>query len=243
MWKILVSGAAGRMGKRIINLARQDRELEIVAGLERRGHPQIGEEIEGVILSEDINLIEKCDCLIEFSTPQAVIEHLPFLVKFKKKAVIGTTGLNDEEQRKIREASQQIAVVFSPNMSVGVNVLFRLIEEAAKVLQQYKIHIQEAHHIHKKDAPSGTAKKIASLLNTYGFNLKIEDIEAIREDEIVGDHRIVFDSEVDKLEIFHSAKTRDIFAKGALVAAKWLKSKEKGLYSMKEVLFGKNEKD
>ncbi len=237
MIKIGVSGALGRMGKRVINLAKNEKDLEVVFGLEKRAHPKIGDIFEGVKIVEYPEEIEKCDCLIEFSTPEATLEHLPYLVKFKRPAVIGTTGFSQKEIEKIKEASQDIGIVFSPNMSISVNLFFKLIKEAAKILKDYKVYIEEAHHIHKKDAPSGTAKKIAEILNEYSFGIKIEDIKAIREDEITGDHKVIFESNFDKLELFHSAKTRDIFAQGALLAARWITRKEAGLYSMEDVLF------
>jgi len=237
MIKIGVSGALGRMGKRVINLAKNEKDLEVVFGLEKKGHPQIGKIFEGVKIVENPEEIEKCDCLVEFSTPKATLEHLSYLVKFKRPAVIGTTGFSQEEIEKIKEASQDIGIVFSPNMSISVNLFFKLIKEAAKILKGYKVYIEEAHHVHKKDAPSGTAKKIAEILNKYGFGIKIEDIKAIREDEITGDHKVIFESNFDKLELFHSAKTRDIFAQGALLAARWIVEKEAGLYSMEDVLF------
>ncbi|OQX79718.1 MAG: 4-hydroxy-tetrahydrodipicolinate reductase [Candidatus Omnitrophica bacterium 4484_70.1] len=237
MIKIGVSGALGRMGKRVINLAKNEKDLEVVFGLEKKGHPEIGKIFEGVKIVENPEEIEKCDCLVEFSTPEATLEHLSYLVKFKRCAVIGTTGFSQEEIEKIKEASQNIGIVFSPNMSISVNLFFKLIKETAKILKGYKVYIEEAHHVHKKDAPSGTAKKIAEILNKYGFGIKIEDIKAIRKNEITGDHKVIFESNFDKLELFHSAKTRDIFAQGALLAARWIVEKEAGLYSMEDVLF------
>lgn len=237
MIKIAVSGACGRMGKRIINAAKTDSGIEVLSGLERADHPDIGKVIDGVKITGDWK-IQDCDCVIDFSTPAATIEHLGFIVDSGKNVVIGTTGLDDIQQNRIKAASIKIAVVFSPNMSVGVNLLFRLLKTAAETLRGYSVYIEEAHHIHKKDAPSGTAKKIAQVINEQGFNVKTEDIKAIREGEIVGDHKVVFESSVDKIELFHSAKTRDIFAQGAVVAAKWVAGKPAGLYSMEDVLFG-----
>jgi 4-hydroxy-tetrahydrodipicolinate reductase len=238
MIKIGVSGARGRMGQRIIALAKEDKDLEVVFGLERTGHPEVGKTIDGIKIVDDLEELNNCDCLIDFSSSSATIEHLSALVKFGKCAVIGTTGLDQDQQEKIKEASTKIPVVFSPNMSVGVNLLFRMLKEAATTLGGYKVEIEEAHHIHKKDAPSGTAKRIAQVINEGGFDVKTEDIKSIREDEIIGDHKIVFESSVDKIELFHSAKTRDIFAQGSLVAAKWVANRESGLYSMDDVLFG-----
>ncbi|UCG34672.1 MAG: 4-hydroxy-tetrahydrodipicolinate reductase [Candidatus Omnitrophota bacterium] len=238
MVKVIVSGACGKMGRRIIQLAKGDSQIDLIAGLEHEGHPEVGKKIEGVKIVGDYAQIKSCDCLIDFSAPAATMAHIPHLVKFKKSVVIGTTGLTQDQQRVIQEASKTIAVVFSPNMSIGVNLLFRLVKMAGEVLKNYKVYVEEAHHIHKKDAPSGTAKKIGQILNEEGFSIKNEDIKSIREDEIVGDHRIVFESGMDKIELFHSAKTRDIFAQGAVRACRWVAGKKAGLYSMGEVLFG-----
>jgi len=237
MVKIGVSGARGRMGQRIINLAGKDREFEVVFGLETRGHPDVGDLIEGIEIGEVPEIIKDCDCLIEFSSPVATIEHLRDLIAFKKCAVIGTTGFDEAQRAKVESAAIAVPIVFSPNMSVGVNVLFRLIKEAAAFLGHYTAHIEEAHHVHKKDAPSGTAKRIAEIIAHAGFDIKAEEIKSIREGEIVGDHRVVFESDVDRIELGHYAKTRDIFAQGALIAAKWIASKKPGLYSMDDVLF------
>jgi 4-hydroxy-tetrahydrodipicolinate reductase len=236
MIKIGISGIAGRMGLRILDLAQADKELSVVFGLESKGHPQAGKLTNGIRIVDDSSGVKACDCLIEFTSPQATLEHLKFLLEFKKAVVIGTTGLSLGQQEKLKQASKIIPIVFSPNMSPGVNLLFRLSKTAAKVLNNYRARIEEAHHVHKKDSPSGTAKKIAEIINSQGFNIKDQDIKAIREDEIVGDHRAIFESDADRIEIIHSAKTRDIFAQGALLAAKWIVAKKPGLYSMEDVL-------
>ena len=238
MVKIIVNGAAGKMGQRIIALAKQA-GADVVCGLESTDHPKINQDVEGVKVVSDYSQIANCDCVIDFSAPAATVNLLPEVIKHKKSIVIGTTGLDQAQQEKIKEASKEIPVVFSPNMSIGVNVLFKLVKEASAILKGYNIYLEEAHHIHKKDAPSGTAKKIVEIINSEGFSVKNEEVKAIREDEIVGDHKIVFESDVDKVELFHSAKTRDIFAQGAVVAAGWIVGKPVGLYSMDEVLFSK----
>ncbi len=237
MIKVGISGACGKMGKRIIAQAKSAKEIEIVFGLEDKGHSEVGKVIDKIKVIGDPEDIAVCDCLIDFSAPTATLGYLDYVVKFNKCMVIGTTGLNSVDREKIEKAAQNIPVVLSPNMSIGVNLLFRLLKVAAGILKNYKADIQEAHHIHKKDAPSGTAKRIAEIINEQGFNIKIEDIKADRFDEVIGDHKVVFESEVDKIELSHSAKTRDIFAQGALLAAKWVIDKKPGLYSMEDVLF------
>lgn len=237
MVKIGISGIAGRMGQRILSLAQKNPGFSVVLGLEEESHPTIEKKIEGVSVYSNPEHINECDCLIEFSTPRATLAHLPFLVKYHTPCVIGTTGFSKDEVSKIEEVAGKVAVVFSPNMSVGVNLLFSLVEAAAGLLHNYNIYLEEAHHVHKKDAPSGTAKKIAEILNAQGLSIKTEDIVARREDEIVGDHKVVFSSDVDTIELSHSAKTRDIFAQGALIAAQWIVNKSPGCYSMRNVLF------
>jgi 4-hydroxy-tetrahydrodipicolinate reductase len=237
MVKIGISGACGKMGQRIIALAKEDKNLKVVFGLEDKNSPNLGKVMEGIKISADSSQINSCDCLIDFSVPQATLEYLDYAVKYKKGLVIGTTGLN-EQINKIKTAAKKIPIVFSPNMSIGVNLLFRLVAEAARVLKGYQVYLQEAHHVHKKDAPSGTAKRIVQILDEAGFKIKDEEVKVIREGEIVGDHKVFFESGLDKLELTHRAKDRDIFAKGALLAAGWVVSKTSGLYSMQDVLFG-----
>lgn len=223
MIKICVSGSKGKMGARIIDFAKDDADLQVSGEFD-------------VVEENPEAFIEDCECVIEFTTPQATMEHLALCEKQKKALVIGTTGLSDAEKAKIEEASAKIPIVISPNMSVGVNLLFKMVKDAAKVLgDEYNVEIVEAHHAEKKDSPSGTAKEIARLIKEEKGDIKIP-IESVREGEIVGEHTVTFDSSVDTIEITHSAKTRDIFAKGALQAAKFIAGKKSGLYSMKDVL-------
>lgn len=156
--------------------------------------------------------------------------------KLKKAMVIGTTALSEEERQKIKDVSSDIPIVFSPNMSVGVNLVFKLVSEAAKILNEgYEISVLEAHHAEKKDAPSGTAKELERIIKAAKPDADVA-ISSVREGEIVGEHTITFESDVDLVEITHSAKTRDIFVKGALQAAKFVAEKKSGLFTMKDVL-------
>ncbi|MCM8798991.1 MAG: 4-hydroxy-tetrahydrodipicolinate reductase [Candidatus Omnitrophica bacterium] len=234
MIKLGVSGACGKMGSRIIELAVKEKDFQLIIALEARGHPKVGSLVQGIKISDNPEEIKNIDCLIEFTNPLATLEHLNICVKYNKAMVIGTTGLNEEEKSKVKDAARYIPIVFSPNMSVGVNLLFRLVREAARTLCDYEVKIVEAHHIHKKDAPSGTAKMLAEIIRKQ-TGKEITDIRAIREGEIVGDHRVIFDSPWDKIELFHSAKTRDIFAKGALVAARFVVKQKTGLFDMEMV--------
>jgi len=236
MIKLAVSGALGKMGARIITLASSDKDCQVVLALERKGHPQLGQiSCAGLKITDDTSQIKEADILIEFTTAEATIQHLEAVLKYKKPFVIGTTGLDEVQKKKIQEASSKIPIVFSPNMSIGVNVLFGLVKEASRRLpKDYCINILEAHHVYKKDAPSGTAKKIVEIIQQESCQVK--DVKSIREGEIIGDHKVIFDGPFDRIELFHSAKTRDIFAQGAIVAAKWLVKKGPGFYSMHDVL-------
>lgn len=223
MIKIAVSGSKGKMGSRILDLAKEDPELEVSGEFDIDGKAE--------------ESIKACDCLIEFTTPKATMEHLAICEKGKHAMVIGTTGLSEEDRGKIKEASANIPVVLSPNMSVAVNLLFKLVQDASKILgNEYEISILEAHHAEKKDAPSGTAKEMERIVKSVkGADTDVA-ISSVREGEIVGEHTITFESETDLIEVTHSAKTRDIFAKGALTAAKFVAGRKSGLFSMKDVL-------
>jgi 4-hydroxy-tetrahydrodipicolinate reductase len=237
MIRLAISGACGKMGSRIIALACEEGDFKLTVALESKGHPRIGKPIYGINVTDEPAFVKDSDCLIEFTSPSATIEHLACAVKHKKPVVIGTTGLNEEDKIKIKDAAKVIPIVFSPNMSIGVNLLFKLVKEAAGILsKEYKVKIIEAHHVHKKDAPSGTAKKLAEVIKDASGK-EVDNIKSIREGEIAGDHRVMFDSPFDVIELFHSAKTRDIFAKGALVAARFIVTQRAGLYDMQDVLF------
>ena len=223
MIKICVSGSSGKMGSRIMELAKENADFRVCGSFD-------------IVEENPEQFIESADCLIEFTTPQATIEHLALCEKHKKAMVIGTTGLSDAEKEKIDAASAKMPIVFSPNMSIGVNLLFKMASDAAKVLgPEYSVEIVEAHHVHKKDAPSGTAKEIARIIKDAKGAIEIP-IESVREGETVGEHTVKFESNVDLIEITHSAKTRDIFVKGALQAAKFVVGKKHGLFTMKDVL-------
>ena len=224
MIKVAVAGSNGRMGKRIINLTEKDKEIEVVSKFDIGVNPE--------------PQIAKCDVLIEFTTPQATVEHTIISEKLKKGVVIGTTALSQDDNNVIKKASANIPIVISPNMSVGVNLLFKLCQDVARILPiDYKVAMTEAHHVHKKDAPSGTAKRLAELISKERKEETSNiPIESIREGEIVGDHKVIFDSETEKIELLHSAKSRDTFAAGALAAVKFSVGKGNGLYTMHDVL-------
>jgi 4-hydroxy-tetrahydrodipicolinate reductase len=244
MLRIGISGVCGKMGKRIADLAVKDPDIKISAALEKSGVSEIGKDLGLVIGSTELGVavgsdMEKAcrdmDCLIEFTSPEATLKHLEICLDKGTSMVIGTTGLDPEGEEKIKAASGSIPIVFSPNMAVGVNLLFNMVREAARVLgRKANIKIDETHHVHKKDSPSGTAKMIARVVKEAAGTEA--PVEAFREGEVIGNHGIIFDTEYETLEIRHDAKSRDVFAAGALEAAKFITGKEPGLYSMADVL-------
>jgi 4-hydroxy-tetrahydrodipicolinate reductase len=223
------------MGRRIFELASHDKEFELTLALEKKGTPVIGKDIGKLKISSSPDGIFLIDVFVDFTIPEATEANLDYIARYKKALVLGTTGLNDAQIKKIEEISKVVPVVFSPNMSVGVNVLFALLPELAKRLgPDYSVEIIEAHHKAKKDAPSGTAKRFGQIL---ADSVKKEiPIHAIRLGDIVGDHTIIFCGNSERIEIKHQAHSRDLFALGALKAAKWVFGKSPGLYSMQDVL-------
>ncbi|NPB07418.1 MAG: 4-hydroxy-tetrahydrodipicolinate reductase [Aquificae bacterium] len=262
MVRVVVCGALGRMGRRIIDIALKDKEVEVVGGVE---HPDcipsldLGEalgkeELRGKPLTSRLEeLLPLTDVVIEFSgNPTAAVGHTRLATLEKKAVVIGTTGFTEEELREIRECSSEAPVLFSPNMSLGVNLLFRLVELAAKVLKErdFDIEIMEIHHRFKKDAPSGTAVKLFQIISeltgrkkaVYGRQGEAPRSEeevgvmALRGGDVIGDHTVFFLGFGERLELTHRATSRDTFAKGAVEAAKWIKDRDPGFYSMFDVL-------
>jgi 4-hydroxy-tetrahydrodipicolinate reductase len=253
--KLAVCGAAGRMGQAIIAIAKEDSETQISGALECDGNKAI--ELGDPIISSVSNLekiLKNTDALIDFTNPESALKNLEMAVKQKVPVVIGTTGFSEEQKKQIKEASKVVPIVFSPNMSVGVNILFKLVEEVAKKVPDYDIEIVEVHHNKKKDSPSGTAAKLAEVaassigrdINEVGIYGRHSDTDIRKKDEIgvlsvragdiVGDHTVYFAGPGERIELTHRAHSRDTFAVGAVKAAKWVAGKKPGLYDMFDVL-------
>lgn len=221
MAKLIVCGSTGRVGTLICQLAKTNSFWTEILTVNRSAplHP----------------VITKGDLLIDFTLPNGTEVNVRLACEHKKPIVIGTTGFNETQLAQIREASRKIPIVLAPNMSIGVNVLFHLIETATRALgNRFAIGIEETHHIHKKDKPSGTAKEMAAVAERSGG--KVGRIDSRRDGEVVGDHTIQFASPTEVLSLSHHAIDRKIFAEGALTAAQWLLWKKPGLYTMKNVL-------
>ncbi len=237
MIKLGIAGACGKMGRRIFELAALDKDLEVALALEKKGTPLIGKELGRLKVSSNLDGLFLVDVLVDFTLPEATDEHLDYAAKYRKALVLGTTGLSDAQKSKVEDISKIIPIVFTPNMSIGVNVLFSILPEIAKKLgSDYSVEIVEAHHKAKKDAPSGTAKKMAELIAQA--TKKDIPMHSIRLGDIFGDHTIIFCGNSERIEIKHQAHSRDLFVVGALKAAKWISQKPAGLYSMQDVLKG-----
>lgn len=260
--RIAITGAAGRMGRMLIEAVLNAPDLTLVAALEHAGSDALGDDAgaflgkdTGVIISSNTNTIAEADCLIDFSLPEGTTTYLQACVQHKTKCVIGTTGLNDEQRQAIEKAAKTIAVVFAPNMSVGVNATLRLVELAAKLLQNgFDAEVFEAHHRHKVDAPSGTALIMGEIIaNAWGKQL--DDVaqwtrhghtgeretgeigfSVVRGGDIVGDHTVYFCGEGERIEITHRSNSRATYAQGSLRAARYLARKDFGLFTMQDVL-------
>jgi len=237
MIKLGITGACGKMGRRIYELAGGDKDFEVGLLLEKKGTPVIGKDLGKIKVSSNLDGLFLIDVLVDFTLPEAVDTHLDYVARYKKAYVLGTTGLSDTQKNKIEEVAKIVPVVFAPNMAVGMNVLFSILPEIAKKLgPDYSVEIVEAHHKAKKDAPSGTAKRLAEVITQVTKNQI--PMHSIRLGDIFGDHQVIFCGNSERIEIKHQAHSRDLFAVGALKAAKWVVNKPAGLYSMQDVLKG-----
>lgn len=264
MIKVIIAGAAGRMGQKIASMVSRHPDLVYSAGFEASGSSAIGLDggevaglgKNGVIIKEGLeSVIDQGDVIIDFTFHKATMEFARIAAQHNTAMVIGTTGLTTEELAGLKELSAHFPCVQAPNMSVCVNVLFKLVKKTAAILgDDFDIEIIESHHNKKKDAPSGTALKLGELA-AEGLGRQLSDvgvfersgiigerkpheigIQSIRAADIVGEHTVYFAGSGERLELSHRAQTRDHFARGATVAAAWLKGKPNGMYTMFDVL-------
>ncbi len=259
--ELIITGAAGRMGKRILSLAIEAGQFNIIAAIERVGHPDIGKDAGSLAGTGPIGVKlggsypPNADVIIDFSQPEAVDKTIDYCLEKGAALVSGTTGLSDEQKAKIEAASEKIAIVQATNMSVGMNVLFAFAGKVASMLgDDYDIEIIEQHHRFKKDAPSGSALTLAENICkatgkdypgclSYGREGKDSlrqggtiGIHAVRAGDIAGIHSVIFSTLGETITLNHTAHSRDGFARGALRAAKWLIGKKPGMYSMADCL-------
>jgi 4-hydroxy-tetrahydrodipicolinate reductase len=262
--RAIVAGAGGRMGQRIVAALDGQAGIALAGAFERAGHPALGcdagvaagTRATGIAIEEGIDAVLPAgDVLIDFTAPEASLRHVEAASRLDKAVVLGTTGLDAAQLAALEKAARRIPIVFAPNMSVGVNLLFKVLADVAAVLgDAYDVEIVEAHHRYKKDAPSGTAKKMAQVIaETLRRDLekvavpgrsgmvgerKPEEIGilAVRGGDIVGDHTVTFAGLGERVEITHRAHSRDTFARGAVRAAGWVVGRVPGLYDMMDVL-------
>ena len=264
MLNIAVTGAGGRMGRTIIEACQQSDGCQITAAIERPDSSLIGSDAGelagigkiGVAIAGNISdVLENFDVLIDFTSIESTLHNLQICRDNNKKIIIGTTGFSDQQKQTIQTSAGDIAIVFAPNMSVGVNLCLKLLQTAAQVLgDSVDIEVIEAHHRHKVDAPSGTALRMGEVVaEALGRNLsdcavygregqtgererKTIGFETIRAGDIVGEHTVMFADIGERIEITHKASSRMTFAKGAIRAALWLQNHDKGLFDMQDVL-------
>lgn len=265
MTRIAIVGVAGRMGRTLVNAVEQDAEATLAGGSVAPGSSLVDADIgelagvgkRGLQAVDSLAaIVDDFDVLIDFTTPQVTLANLAFCAEHGKAIVIGTTGLSDDELATLDGYRDRVAMVFAPNMSVGVNLTLKLLETAAKALgdEGYDIEVVEAHHRHKVDAPSGTALKMGEVVaESLGRNLKEHGVfervgqcgprsdkeigfATLRAGDIVGEHTVMFATEGERIEITHKASSRMTFAKGAVRAARWVAEREQGRYDMQDVL-------
>lgn len=257
MYKIIVCGACGRMGRELIRVIDELEDIQLVGAIEAPNHPCMARKIGKIEVSFNLEeSIQEGAVVVEFTTTSATLEHLGIAKRKGTPMVIGTTGFKDEEYSIIEEASQEIPILLSPNMSVGINLMYNLVKQASQILQGKKFdhEIIELHHRLKKDAPSGTAKKIAEIIaEATGKDLSENlvygrkgitgerteqeiGIHSVRGGTAVGEHTVVFAGNGERLEITHRADSRRIYALGAVLAAQFITGKEKGLYDLQDAL-------
>jgi 4-hydroxy-tetrahydrodipicolinate reductase len=264
MIRIAVAGAAGRMGSRITALSKEYHDLKLTGAFEKRAHSAVGKDIgsivgigeTGIKLSDSLEeIVDNADVIIDFTTPNSTKENIKVASKKGKAMIIGTTGFSKDDIKEIESLIRSIPCVMASNMSTGVNLLLRVLQDVARVLgDEYDIEIIEAHHRLKKDAPSGTALKMAQVIadalhrsldevavytrkGLIGERAKKEiGIQTIRAGDIVGEHTVIFGGLGERIEVTHKVSSRDTFARGALRAALWISGKPAGPYDMQDVL-------
>lgn len=261
--KLAIAGASGKMGRMLIEaVLAQPGDFELVVALDHSSSQALGQDAGGflgihtnVMITDDLQALSKADCLIDFTRPEGTLEHIKVCVEHGVKVIIGTTGFDEAGKQVIQKASESIAIVFAPNMSVGVNATLKLLEVAAKILASgYDVEVFEAHHKHKVDAPSGTALKMGEVI-AQAWNKPLDELatwtrhghtgaredgtigfSVVRGGDIVGDHTVYFCGVGERIEITHRSSSRATYAQGSLRAARFLANKSRGLFDMQAVL-------
>ena len=254
--KLVVVGCAGRMGQQLIKEMQNFKNMDLIAAIEKKNSPSINKNIKKIKITSDKEMaFRKADTIIDFSLPKSTLETVKYATKLKKKLVIGTTGLSTNQVSKIKSASRKTAIVFAPNMSIGVNLLMELVNKVSNILfsNNTSVEILDIHHKNKKDAPSGTALALGTAVaKGKNFNLKSKstmkpnktrkkqlgkiNFYCKRQGNIVGDHSVVFTNNGEEIELKHRGFNRSIYAIGAIKAVIWLSKQKKGFFNMSDVL-------
>jgi len=265
MINVVVSGACGRMGKLLLRAVVEEEGMMVAGAVERTGHPSLGKDAgevigsdnkSGIIIADNPEeVMNKGDILVEFNVPGPTMSHLPVAAEKGNAVIIGTTGFSSEDKKEIERFSSKIPVLFSPNMSVGVNALFRTAGEVARLLgSDYDVEIIETHHRLKKDAPSGTAIRLGEIIAdargeklgdvaVYGRKGMTGEkkpgtigIHAVRGGTVSGEHTVIFAGDSERLELVHRAESREVFVRGVIKAIRFMSDASPGLYDMQDVL-------
>ena len=254
--KLVVVGCAGRMGQQLIKEMQNFENMDLIAAIEKKNSPNINKNIKKIkITSNKETAFRKADTIIDFSLPESTLETVRYAKKLKKKLVIGTTGLNYSQISKIKNASKKTAIVFAPNMSIGINLLMEFVDKVSNILfnNNTSVEILDTHHKNKKDAPSGTALALGTAVaKGKNFNLKSKstmkpnkkrkkqlgkiNFYCKRQGSVVGDHSVIFTNNGEEIELKHRGFNRSIYAIGAIKAAIWLSKQKKGFFNMSDVL-------
>lgn len=254
---ISIVGGAGKMGLAIVEEAKKYPDVTIKFLVEENGHESIGKKYDGILITDDIkSCIGECDVVIDFSSPKSTLNVMKFLKEQKETAlVIGTTGFSESQEQEFQFLKKGLKVLRASNMSVGVNVMFKLTNQVTKMLpDNTNVEIVDVHHNKKKDAPSGTSLSLGeevingkNLGEKYSFEFRGLEKNKIRKEngigfssirggDVIGDHSVYFFLDGERIELVHRASKRSIYAKGAILAATWIKNKGYGLYNMKDIL-------
>ena len=255
MTRAAVIGAAGRMGRQVIEAIAEDSELELAAAVDRAKHPDVGRPVAAsVALSDRLDAVDACQVAIDFSLPESTVALAEHAAARGLPLVVATTGLSDEQESRLREAARRCAIVWAPNFSLGVNVLMRLVEQAARQLEGYHVDVLELHHGQKVDAPSGTALALGRIVaearaqdfdseavytrrgHTGAREPGAIGMQTLRLGDAPGEHTVFFAGPGERIELTSRALTRAGFASGACRAARWVVGRPAGLYSMRDVL-------
>ena len=232
--KLIIFGASGRMGQALLRIAASDHRFQLVAGVSGRNVPSMESVLCPLLAINQLAQLPEFDIAIDFSQPEAFETILQFCKTRNVALVSGTTGLNEQQKRRMAEASKEIPVLWASNFSLGVAVLNDLVRRAAKALETWGVEITETHHVHKKDAPSGTALTLGQSVEQGAG--QVPNYVSLREGEVIGDHTVKFSGLGEFIELRHNALDRDIFVRGALEAAYRLREKAPGLYQFGELI-------